>query len=78
MTNDVAAMAEPLNWQLSTLVRNVMSLAGGVVLCFWTSWKLSMLAFTTMAPIMHITVIYSRWSRELNRKRYAVSGAQES
>lgn len=31
-----------------------------------------MLAFTTMAPIMHITAVYSRWSRELNRKRYAL------
>lgn len=72
LTNDVSAMAEPLNWQLSTLVRNVAALAGGVVLSFYTSWKLSMLAFTTMAPIMHITAVYSRWSRELNRKRYAV------
>lgn len=72
LTNDVSAMAEPLDWQLSTLVRNAASLAGGIFLCFWTSWKLSMLAFTTMAPIMHITVIYSRWSRALNRKRWAV------
>eukprot|EP00271_Cylindrocystis_brebissonii_P005331 TRINITY_DN17326_c0_g1_i1.p1 TRINITY_DN17326_c0_g1~~TRINITY_DN17326_c0_g1_i1.p1 ORF type:complete len:952 (-),score=203.08 TRINITY_DN17326_c0_g1_i1:320-3175(-) len=72
LTNDVSAMAEPINWQLSALVRNFASLVGGVGLCFWTSWKLSMLAFTTMAPIMHITVLYSRWSRELNRKRWAV------
>lgn len=72
LTNDVAAMSEPINWQLSALVRNLASLSGGVLLCFLTSWKLSMLAFTTMAPILHITAIYSRWSRELNKKRYAV------
>eukprot|EP00850_Spirogloea_muscicola_P007655 SM000039S14485 [mRNA] locus=s39:386760:390769:+ [translate_table: standard] len=72
LTNDVSSMAEPLNWMLSTLLRNVLGLTGGFVMCFWTSWKLSMLAFTTMAPIMHITAVYSRWSRELNRKRYAV------
>lgn len=72
LTNDVSSMAEPLNWMLSSLVRNFLSLAGGFIMCFIISWKLSMLAFTTMAPIMHITAVYSRWSRELNRKRYAV------
>ncbi|GJP71877.1 hypothetical protein CLOP_g2672 [Closterium sp. NIES-67] len=72
LTNDVAAMSEPINWQLSALVRNMASLVGGVLLCFVTSWKLSILAFTTMAPILHITAVYSRWSRDLNRKRYAV------
>jgi hypothetical protein len=30
-------------------------------MCFIISWKLSMLAFTTMAPIMHITAVYSRY-----------------
>jgi ATP-binding cassette subfamily B protein len=72
LTNDVSSMAEPVNWMLSALLRNCISLIGGFVMCFFISWKLSMLAFTTMAPIMHITAVYSRWSRELNRKRYAL------
>jgi hypothetical protein len=72
LTNDVSSMAEPVNWMLSALLRNLLSLAGGFGMCFFISWKLSMLAFTTMAPIMHITAVYSRWSRELNRKRYAL------
>ncbi|KAL3686419.1 hypothetical protein R1sor_008993 [Riccia sorocarpa] len=72
LTNDVSSMAEPINWMLSSIVRNAISLVGAFILCFSISWKLSMLAFTTMAPIMHITAVYSRWSRELNRKRYAL------
>jgi len=72
LTNDVSSMAEPVNWMLSALLRNCLSLIGGFTMCFIISWKLSMLAFTTMAPIMHITAVYSRWSRELNRKRYAL------
>ena len=72
LTNDVAAMSEPINWQLSALMRNTVALVGGILLCFLTSWKLSILAFTTMAPILHITAVYSRWSRDLNRSRYAV------
>lgn len=73
LTNDVAAMSEPINWQLSALMRNAVALIGGILLCFLTSWKLSILAFVTMAPILHITAVYSRWSRDLNRSRYAVS-----
>ncbi|CAK9204177.1 unnamed protein product [Sphagnum jensenii] len=72
LTNDVASMAEPVNWMLSALLRNFLALGGGFLMCFIISWKLSMLAFTTMAPIMQITAVYSRWSRELNRKRYAL------
>ncbi len=72
LTNDVSSMAEPVNWMLSALLRNLLALGGGFAMCFIISWKLSMLAFTTMAPIMHITAVYSRWSRELNRKRYAL------
>ncbi|KAL2630546.1 hypothetical protein R1flu_015232 [Riccia fluitans] len=72
LTNDVSSMAEPINWMLSSIVRNAVALVGAFILCFSISWKLSMLAFTTMAPIMHITAVYSRWSRELNRKRYAL------
>lgn len=72
LTNDVSSMAEPINWMLSSIVRNLIALVGAFILCFSISWKLSMLAFTTMAPIMHITAVYSRWSRELNRKRYAL------
>ncbi|CAM6128591.1 unnamed protein product [Calypogeia fissa] len=72
LTNDVSSMAEPINWMLSSVVRNLIALLGAFILCFSISWKLSMLAFTTMAPIMHITAVYSRWSRELNRKRYAL------
>eukprot|EP00898_Chlorokybus_atmophyticus_P005089 jgi/Chlat1/5581/Chrsp369S00851 len=72
LTNDVSAMAEPCNWMLSAIVRNFLVFVGGFIMCFLTSWKLFMLAFTTMAPVMHITTVYSRWSRNLNRARYAM------
>eukprot|EP00899_Mesostigma_viride_P009873 jgi/Mesvir1/18888/Mv18887-RA.1 len=72
LTNDVSAMAEPCSWMLSFMMRNLLSMVGGLLLCFHTSWKLSMLAFTTMAPVMHITSVYSRWSRGINRERQAI------
>ena len=37
---------------------------GGVAMAFYTSWRLSMLACTTVGPIMHVTQAYAQWSRE--------------
>lgn len=42
---------------LGTLFSNSLLLAGGMVMCFVTSWRLSMLAFTTVGPIYHITQV---------------------
>ena len=39
-------------------------------MCFYTSWRLSMLAFTTILPMMHITGVYAEWSRNINKKIY--------
>ena len=43
-------------------------LVGGVVMCFITSWRLSMLAYATVLPIMHITETYAKWSGNINRQ----------
>ena len=40
-------------------------------MCFYTSWQLSMLAFTTIGPIVHVTQVYARWSSHLNRQIFA-------
>ena len=59
LSGDVFAMVQPLQYTLSTVLTNVILLFGGVGMCFYTSWRLSMLAFTTILPIMHITESYA-------------------
>ena len=56
-------------WQnlAGTLFTNTINLFGGITLCFLTSWRLSLLAFTTVGPIMAITENYARWSKTVNR-----------
>ena len=55
---------------LATLLSNLILLFGGVVMCFVTSWRLSMLAFTTVLPIMHVTESYAWWSGKINKQIY--------
>ena len=45
-------MVTPMQNLAGTLFTNTINLVGGVTLCFLTSWRLSLLAFTTVGPIM--------------------------
>ncbi|CAM9778122.1 unnamed protein product [Chrysoparadoxa australica] len=78
LTQDVSAMVSPCTNMLGILLRNTLLLIGGVTLCFITSWRLSMLAFTTMGPVIHITQVYAQWSRDLNRDIWVTLGEANS
>ena len=52
LTNDVNVMMEPIRSSLSTLLYNLITLVGGVTMCYVTSYQLSLLAFVTVGPIM--------------------------
>ena len=67
LTGDTRAMIQPLQYTLATTLSNLILLFGGVIMCFYTSWRLSMLAFTTVLPIMHVTESYAKWSGKINR-----------
>eukprot|EP00903_Cladosiphon_okamuranus_P007814 g7560.t1 len=71
LSNDVEAMVEPCTYMLGNLFSNSLLLVGGMVMCFATSWRLSMLAFTTVGPIYHITERYAKWSQGLFMGIYA-------
>ena len=74
MTNDVSGMLTPLRTMLATTLTNVITLIGGLVMCFTISWRLSMLAFTTVAPVLFLTQQYAKWRRNINRKIWSAFG----
>ena len=67
MTNDVGSMLSPLRTMLQSTLSNIILLFGGLIMCFITSWRLSMLAFTTVAPVLFLTGQYAKWSKTINR-----------
>ena len=75
LTQDVNQMTQPLTTLVGTLTSALIQLFGGIFMAFYTSWRLSMLAFTTVGPIMQITQAYASWSREQNRKILAHLGS---
>lgn len=43
-------------------------LVGGLVMCLYTSWRLSILAFTTIGPIVLVYRVYAKWSRQVTKE----------
>eukprot|EP00667_Euglena_gracilis_P006497 EG_transcript_6552 len=68
MAYDATAMVDPMRTFLNTLLSNLLLLIGGLVMCFFTSWRLSMVAFTSVGPIVYATQVYAKWSRRINRE----------
>ena len=76
-------------WPCATLLfrspactrQNTLLMFGGITMCFITSWRLSMVAYTTVLPIMHATEAYAKWSGRINREifqHYSEANAQAS
>jgi ATP-binding cassette subfamily B protein len=64
-------MMQPIQSSLSSLISNAFMLVGGLVFCYVKSYRLSMLAFVTVGPIMYLWDLYAAWSKRLNRQMLA-------
>eukprot|EP01123_Difflugia_compressa_P012228 TRINITY_DN5157_c0_g1_i1.p1 TRINITY_DN5157_c0_g1~~TRINITY_DN5157_c0_g1_i1.p1 ORF type:complete len:555 (-),score=88.05 TRINITY_DN5157_c0_g1_i1:15-1595(-) len=74
LSQNTTAMIAPAQSMLSTLLSSFISLLGGLVMCLYTSWRLSVLAFTTIGPIIIVVRVYSKWSRRINHQIWAALG----
>jgi ABC-type siderophore export system fused ATPase/permease subunit len=78
LSNDVSAMTSPITTVLSSFLNNALLLFGGIIFCFYTSWRLSVLAVTSIYPIIQITRAYAKYSKRLNRQIWASLGDSSS
>ena len=74
LTNDTSGMVSPMTTLMNTILVNGINLIGGLGLCLYTSWRLSVLAFTSIGPIIFLTTLYARFSRDLNRQIWSALG----
>jgi len=74
LSQDTYAMTAPTRSLLSTTLSSVLYLIGGLAMCLYTSWRLSVLAFTTIGPVILIYRVYSKWSRQINKDIWAAYG----
>jgi len=68
MTNDVSAVVQPVRQLMITVLSNILRLIGGLFMCLFTSWKLTVLACTLIGPVIYLTRLYAIWSKKLNMR----------
>jgi len=74
LNSDARAVLSPVQLLLSSVVTAGINLVGGLAMCLYTSWRLSMLSFTTIGPIILAYRVYSRWSRRINSEIWGARG----
>ncbi len=71
---NVDGMLAPIQSVLSSFLQNVLLFGGALFLCFFTSWRLAVLALCSIAPIVQITREYAIWSGFINKDIWAALG----
>jgi ATP-binding cassette, subfamily B, bacterial len=74
LTNDTNGMVSPMRTLMNTILVNIIKFFGGLVMCLYTSWRLSILAFTSIGPIIFLISLYAQFSRDLNRQIWSALG----
>ncbi len=71
-------MVNPVRTLLNDLLGNFLILVGGTVLCFYTNWRLAVLAITSVCPISYAFRVYARYSQKMWRTIWQAYGDSNS
>ena len=63
--NDMRQATSPVHIIIHDFAANIVMLVAGFVICLQSSWRLTVLAFTVLTPVLHISREFSRWARKL-------------
>lgn len=75
---NIRAMIAPIQSMMNTLLSSGFQLLGGLFMCMLTSWRLSILAFTTIGPVTLLYNEYSEWSRNVHTQIWSYVGESSS
>ena len=66
LSGDVYRMTQPWSVLINSVTTNIIMLAGGLIMCVHTSWRLSAVALSSIVPIIYITGIYAKWAGKIS------------
>ena len=70
LTTDLYQAVSPIPNLVNNILANIISLVTGLVVCLATSWRLTMLAFVILSPVVYINKVYSQWASQVTASRY--------
>ena len=71
-------MMQPLGSVINGVIGSSIRLVGGLFMCFYTSFELTILSLTIVGPIIYITNRYAAWSRAKIFDQRSVTGDANS
>ncbi|MBN1619159.1 ABC transporter ATP-binding protein [candidate division WOR-3 bacterium] len=78
ISNDVENVNNFLSQGFSEILSNTVFVTGTVLAMFWISWRLALLALSTIPVIFIVTFIVAKLSRKIFRENQAVAGEMSS
>lgn len=78
VTNDVDNISQSLQQTLSQILTNVFTLLGVLVMMFYVSWVLALVALVTIPVAMGVTVFIGKRSQKLFAKTWKATGELNS
>lgn len=77
MTNDLGQATMPIPNIMNSLLANSVTLVAGLAICISASWRLTLLAFSFLSPVVYVQGVYSQWASRLQAAQYTyISDAQ--
>jgi len=70
LTNDLMQAINPIPTLVNSILANIVTLVTGLAVCLSTSWRLTVLAFVFLAPVVYINGLYNRWARGKQAQRF--------
>ena len=74
LSSDVSTVLMPVSSTLSSVLSSATMLFGGLAMMLATSWRLSMITFSVVGPIIVVYRTYARWARKLSMAQYGARG----
>ncbi|CAJ1358614.1 unnamed protein product [Effrenium voratum] len=79
LNNDLRQAVSPVAIIMNSFVANIVMLIVGFAICLQASWRLTILAFTVLTPVVHISAQFSNWAAKLMTSQWTfIADAQGS
>ncbi|CAE6962498.1 Abcb10 [Symbiodinium natans] len=70
LNNDMRQALSPVSIIMNAFVANIVMLLVGFGICLQSSWRLTVLAFTVLTPVVHISAEFSQWASKLMMSQF--------
>merc|ERR1719221_339323 len=66
--SDMRSVTTPLPTIVNSVFGSAITIVSGLVICFISSWRLTILSFVFLFPVFYLTNLYQQWASNLQQQ----------